>query len=54
VALVALKQAGPARLDDELAKGALTPRDGEPPEGASLALLREKVTESVTREKEAA
>jgi len=54
VALVALKQRVLPALDDDLAKGALTPRDGEPPEGASLALLREKVTESVTREKEAA
>jgi trigger factor len=54
VTLVALKQRVLPPLDDELAKGALTPRDGEPPEGAGLALLREKVTESVTREKEAA
>jgi trigger factor len=54
VTLVALKQRVLPALDDELAKGALTPRDGEPPEGANLALLREKVTESVTREKEAA
>ena len=54
VALVALKQRVLPALDDELAKGALTPREGEPPEGANLALLREKVTESVTREKEAA
>ncbi|HKC23955.1 MAG TPA: hypothetical protein VKF32_04390 [Thermoanaerobaculia bacterium] len=41
-------------LDDELAKLALTPRDGEAPEGADLAMLREKVRESLVREKEQA
>jgi trigger factor len=30
----------------------LTPREGEAPEGASLAMLREKIEESVTKEKE--
>ncbi len=54
VTLVALKKRILPALDDDLAKGALTPRDGEPPEGADLAMLRGKVTESVTREKEAA
>ena len=33
---------------------ALTPREGEAPEGASLAMLREKIEESVTKEKEQA
>ena len=41
-------------LDDELARLALTPRDGEAPEGASLAMLKEKIRESVTAEKEQA
>jgi trigger factor len=54
VSLVALKQRVLPAVDDELAKLALTPRDGEPPEGASLAMLREKVKESLTNEKEQA
>jgi len=54
VTLVALKCRTLPPLDEELAKTALTPREGEPPEGAGLAMLRAKVTESLTREKEAA
>jgi trigger factor len=41
-------------LDDELARLALTPREGEPPEGASVAMLMEKIREGVVREKEEA
>ncbi len=52
VHLVAIKTRVLPALDDELARLALTPREGEAPEGASLAMLREKVAESVTREKE--
>ena len=54
VTLVALKQRVLPPLDDELAKLALTPRDGEPPEGAALPMLRERVRESLVREKEQA
>ena len=39
---------------DEFARLALTPREGEAPEGASLAMLNEKVAESLKREKEQA
>jgi trigger factor len=52
VHLVAIKTRVLPPLDDELARLALTPREGEAPEGASLAMLREKIHESVTREKE--
>ncbi|HEY3350346.1 MAG TPA: trigger factor [Thermoanaerobaculia bacterium] len=52
VHLVAIKTRVLPALDDELARLALTPREGEAPEGASLAMLREKVQESVSREKE--
>ena len=41
-------------LDDEFARLALTPREGEVPEGANLVMLREKVAESLKREKEQA
>ena len=54
VHLVALKTRVLPALDDELARLALTPREGEAPEGANLAMLREKVAESLTREKEQA
>ena len=54
VHLVALKTRVLPELDDELARLAMTPRDGEAPEGANLAMLREKVAESLTREKEQA
>lgn len=54
VTLVALKQRTLPALDDELARLVLTPREGEPPENAGLAMLREKVTESVRRDKEQA
>jgi len=54
VHLVALKTRVLPALDDELARLALTPRDGETPEGANLAMLREKVADSLTREKEQA
>ncbi|MGZ5431274.1 MAG: trigger factor, partial [Thermoanaerobaculia bacterium] len=54
VHLVALKARVLPAFDDELARLALTPRDGEAPEGANLAMLREKVAESLLREKEQA
>jgi trigger factor len=54
VHLVALKTRVLPALDDEFAHLALTPREGEAPEGANLAMLREKVTESLKREKEQA
>lgn len=54
VHLVAIKTRVLPALDDELARLALTPREGEAPEGASLAMLREKIAESVTKEKEQA
>jgi len=54
VHLVALKTRVLPVLDDEFAHLALTPREGEAPEGANLAMLREKVTESLKREKEQA
>lgn len=54
VELHALKRRVLPPLDDELARQALTPQEGEPPEGASLEMLRQKVTESVRRDKETA
>lgn len=54
VTLVALKKRVLPALDDEFAKTALTPRDGEPPENADVAMLRGKVAESVARDKERA
>ena len=54
VHLAALKSRVLPELDDDFARTVLTPRDGEAPEGASLALLREKVAESLTKDKEAA
>ncbi len=54
VHLVAIKTRVLPALDDELGRLALTPREGDAPEGASLAMLREKITESVTKEKEQA
>ncbi len=52
VHLAALKSRVLPGLDDEFARLALTPREGEAPEGANLAMLTEKVTESLTRERE--
>ncbi|MGA7989926.1 MAG: trigger factor [Thermoanaerobaculia bacterium] len=54
VHLVAIKTRVLPALDDELGRLALTPREGEAPDGASLEMLKEKVAESVTREKEQA
>ncbi|HUM01764.1 MAG TPA: trigger factor [Thermoanaerobaculia bacterium] len=54
VHLAALKSRVLPELDDDFARTVLTPRDGEPPEGAGLALLREKVAESLTKDKETA
>ena len=54
VHLVAIKTRVLPALDDELARLALTPREGEAPEGASLEMLKEKIAESVVREKEQA
>src|SRR5512140_606371 len=42
VHLVAIKTRVLPALDDELARLALTPREGDAPEGASVAMLREK------------
>jgi len=50
VHLVAIKTRVLPALDDELARLALTPREGEAPEGASLAMLREKVQDSLAKE----
>lgn len=52
VHLFAIKTRVLPALDDELARLALTPREGEAPEGASLAMLREKIQESLAKEKE--
>lgn len=54
VHLVALKRRVLPALDDDFARTAMTPRDGEAPEGVNLALFKEKVTESLTKEKEVA
>jgi trigger factor len=54
VHLVALKTRVLPALDDEFARLALTPREGEVPEGANLAMLREKVAGSLKHEKEQA
>jgi trigger factor len=54
VNLVALKTRVLPALDDEFARLALTPREGDAPEGANLGMLREKVVESLKREKEMA
>lgn len=52
VTLVALKIRVLPPLDDEFARLALTPQEGEAPESADLQTLRTKVTESVARDKE--
>lgn len=54
VHLAAIKSRVLPALDDDFARTVLTPHDGEPPEGAGLALLRERIAESLTKEKEAA
>lgn len=54
VHLAALKSRVLPALDDEFARLALTPREGEAPEGANLAMLNEKVAGSLKREKEQA
>jgi trigger factor len=54
VHLVALKTRVLPALDDEFALLALTPRESEAPEGANLSMLREKIGESLKREKEQA
>lgn len=54
VTLVALKHRVLPALDDEFAKTALTPREGEAPEGANLEMLHAKAKESIGREKEQA
>ena len=53
-ALHGLKKKVLPALDDELARLAMTPRDGEPPEGASLEMLKERVRERIAHEKEEA
>lgn len=52
VELHALKARVLPPLDDELARQALTPREGEPPEGADLAMLRGRVLDSLKHDKE--
>jgi trigger factor len=52
VTFVALKSRALPPLDDELARLALTPREGEAPEGADMGMLRSKIVESLTRDKE--
>lgn len=52
VQLHALKKRVLPELDDELAQKVLTPRDGEPPEGAGLEMLRKQVSLGIRREKE--
>ena len=54
LALHGLKKRALPPLDDDLARLALAPREGEPPEGASLEMLRERVRKGVAREKEEA
>jgi trigger factor len=54
VHVVALKSRVLPALDDEFARTVMTPHEGEPPADVSLDLLRKQVTESLTREKEAA
>ena len=54
VHLAALKSRVLPALDDEFARLALTPREGDAPEGAGLAMLNEKVADSLKREKEQA
>ena len=51
VALHALKGRRLPEVDDEFARLVLTPRDGEPPEGANLETLRQRIRESVERDK---
>ncbi|MFI5180756.1 MAG: trigger factor [Thermoanaerobaculia bacterium] len=54
VHLVALKSRVLPALDDDFARTVLTPPDGEAPEGTNLELLKQKVTESLTKDKEVA
>lgn len=51
VALHALKSRRLLEVDDDFARLALTPRDGELPEGANLELLRQRIRESVEGDK---
>jgi trigger factor len=51
VALHGLKSRRLPDVDDDFARLALTPRDGEPPEGANLESLRQRIRESVERDK---
>ncbi len=51
VALHALKSRRLPNVDDDFARLALTPRDGEPPEGANLESLRLRIRESVEHDK---
>ena len=54
VRLHALKKRVLPEWDDDLARQVLTPRDGEPPEGAGMELLKAELGRSLTREKEQA
>ncbi len=54
VHLAALKSRVLPPLDDDFARTVLTPPEGEAPENANLASLREKVTDSLTKDKERA
>lgn len=54
VALHAIKSRVLPELDDEFARTVLTPREGEAPEGANLEMLKNRLRESIGREKEKA
>ena len=54
VTFVALKKRTLPEVDDEFARTALTPTEGEPPADASVDLLKQRVAESVKRDKERA
>lgn len=54
VQLHAIKKRVLPEWDDELARQVLTPRQGEPPEGAGMEMLRAELKKSLVREKEQA
>lgn len=54
VQLHAIKKRVLPEWDDELARQVLTPREGDAPEGAGMAMLKDELTKSLVREKEQA
>jgi trigger factor len=54
LAFHALKSRQLPEVDDEFAKTVLTPREGDPPAGANLAMLRDQIQGSIERDKVAA